>query len=72
MPKRKVQFDKITERLRALCEREPKIPREVDPVVVAQKVAQGVFDGVTTSQLDNLAAETAAYMSTTQLGTWAF
>lgn len=36
----------------------------VDPVVVAQKVVSGVFPGVKTTELDNLAAETAAYMST--------
>lgn len=35
-----------------------------DPTLVAQKVIQGVYPGVTTSQLDQLAAETAAYMST--------
>src|SRR6185436_16341743 len=31
---------------------------------VAQKVIEGIFDGVTTSQLDNLAAEIAASMTT--------
>lgn len=34
-----------------------------DPTLVAQKVIQGVFPGVTTIQLDELAAETAAYMT---------
>ena len=34
-----------------------------DPVVVAQKVAAGVYSGVTTSELDELAAETAASMT---------
>ena len=32
----------------------------ISPVVVAQKVIQGVYDGVTTEKLDDLAAETAA------------
>ena len=32
--------------------------------MIAQKVVQGVYPGVTTSELDELAAETAAYMST--------
>ena len=34
-----------------------------DPVLVAQKVCVGVYKGVTTSQLDELAAETAAAMT---------
>jgi len=42
----------------------------VDPTIVCQKVVQGVFAGVTTTQLDNLAAETAAYMSTTHPGAY--
>ncbi len=36
----------------------------MDPVEVAQKVVSGIFPGVKTTELDNLAAETAAYMST--------
>ncbi|KAL1924406.1 uncharacterized protein VTP21DRAFT_7441 [Calcarisporiella thermophila] len=36
----------------------------VDPVAIAQKVVSGVYQGVTTVELDNLAAETAAYMTT--------
>lgn len=39
-------------------------PEFVDPVEVAQKVVSGIFPGVKTTELDNLAAETAAYMST--------
>ena len=35
----------------------------MDPVLVTQKVVQGVFNGVRTEQLDHLAAETAAYLS---------
>ena len=31
--------------------------------VVVNKVSEGIYDGVLTSQLDNLAAETCAYMS---------
>jgi ribonucleoside-diphosphate reductase subunit M1 len=52
-------FDKITARIRKLC-----YGLEVEPVVVAQKVVSGVYNGVSTSQLDELAAETAAYMCT--------
>lgn len=61
-------FDKITLRIRRLCEQEPALPAEVDPTVVCQKVVQGVYSGVKTTELDNLAAETAAYMSTMQPG----
>jgi len=57
-----VKFDKITARLNKLCY--GLDPTYCDPVVVAQKVVMGMFPGVTTSQLDELAAETAAYLST--------
>ena len=39
----------------------------VDPVKVAIRVIDGCYDGVTTSELDNLAAEVAATMTTTHL-----
>jgi ribonucleoside-diphosphate reductase alpha chain len=61
--KEPVLFDKITERISNLTRKEPPLTT-IDPVIVAQKVVSGVFAGVTTQQLDNLAAETAAYMST--------
>lgn len=57
-----VRFDKITARVTRLCY---GLSREfVEPVMVAQKVIQGIYDGVTTMELDNLAAETAAAMAT--------
>eukprot|EP01132_Coremiostelium_polycephalum_P005965 gene5965-7429_t len=60
-----VLFDKITSRISYLCDMEPKLNSDiVDPVEVAQKVVSGIFSGVKTTELDNLAAETAAYMST--------
>lgn len=37
----------------------------VEPILVAQKVVQGLYDGVTTVELDNLAAETAAGLTGT-------
>lgn len=61
-------FDKITTRLKILCDMDPALPPEVDPAIICQKVVQGVYAGVATSELDNLAAETAAYMSTTHPG----
>ncbi len=57
-----VKFDKITARIQKLCY--GLDPVHVDSVSVAMKVIQGIFPGVTTSQLDNLAAETAASMTT--------
>ncbi|KAG6844039.1 ribonucleoside reductase large subunit Cdc22 [Tephrocybe sp. NHM501043] len=36
----------------------------VNPIEVTQKVVAGVYQGVTTVELDNLASETAAYLTT--------
>jgi ribonucleoside-diphosphate reductase alpha chain len=55
-----VHFDKITARIRALCEMEPKLAA-VDPVEVAQKVIQGMRSGISTHELDLLASKTLAY-----------
>lgn len=55
-----VMFDKITDRVRMLCY---ELSELVDPVKVAMRVIEGLYDGVTTSELDNLAAETAAAMT---------
>jgi hypothetical protein len=54
--------------LKYLVEMAPRLPEAVDPVLVAQKVVLGVHPGVKTTELDKLAAETAAYMSTTHPG----
>ncbi|CAG8575866.1 28883_t:CDS:10 [Gigaspora margarita] len=60
--KEHVAFDKITARINKLCYGLDL--NFVDPVAVAQKVISGVYQGVSTVELDNLAAETAAYMTT--------
>ncbi|HEY4327916.1 MAG TPA: ribonucleoside-diphosphate reductase subunit alpha [Mucilaginibacter sp.] len=60
--KETVKFDKITARVEKLCY--GLNPALVDPIDVAKKVIEGLFDGVTTSELDNLAAETAASLTT--------
>ena len=52
-----VQFDKITARIKKLCY---GLDDAVDAVKVAMRVIEGVYDGVTTTELDNLAAEVAA------------
>ncbi len=57
-----VKFDKVTARIERLCY--GLDPVFVQPVEVAMKVVSGIYDGVTTSELDNLAAETAASMTT--------
>ncbi|CAK9118403.1 unnamed protein product [Durusdinium trenchii] len=59
--KQEVKFDNITKRLRNLCE--GLDPRYIDPVLVTQKVVEGLHTGITTAQIDTLAAETCAYMS---------
>jgi ribonucleoside-diphosphate reductase alpha chain len=56
-----VRFDKITARIEKLSY---SLARDyVQPVEVAKKVITGIYDGVTTVELDNLAAETAATMA---------
>jgi ribonucleoside-diphosphate reductase alpha chain len=60
--KEPMMFDKITARVRKLCY---GLNDLVDPVKVAMRVIEGLYDGVTTSELDNLAAEIAATMTTT-------
>jgi len=57
-----VKFDKITARIERLCY--GLDPAFVQPVEVAMKVVAGIYDGVSTSELDSLAAETAASMTT--------
>ena len=60
--KEPIMFDKITARIRKL---NYGLNPLVDPVRVAMRVIEGLYDGVTTSELDNLAAEIAATMTTT-------
>ncbi|AJR02944.1 ribonucleoside-diphosphate reductase subunit alpha [Siansivirga zeaxanthinifaciens] len=59
--KEQVMFDKITARVRKLCY---GLNELVDPLKVTMRVIEGLYDGVTTSELDNLAAEIAATMTT--------
>ncbi len=60
--KEPIMFDKITARVKKLCY---NLNPLVDPVRVAMRVIEGLYDGVTTSELDNLASEIAATMTTT-------
>ena len=60
--KENVSFDKITARIKKLCY---GLNTEfVDSIEISKRVIQGLYDGVTTTALDNLAAETAASMAT--------
>lgn len=59
--KEKVHFDKITARIKKLCYGLNEL--FVDPVLVTMKVCTGVYKGVTTVELDELAAETAAHLT---------
>lgn len=56
-----VKFDKITSRIEKLCY--GLNAEYVHPVEVAKKVINGLYDGVTTNKLDDLAAETAASLT---------
>jgi len=60
--KESVKFDKVTARIQ-------KLSYSLSPLVniheVAKKTIEGIFDGVLTTELDNLAAETAASLTTT-------
>lgn len=60
--KEAVSFDKITARVKKLCY--GLNSDYVDSIEIARRVIQGLYDGVKTTDLDNLAAETAATMAT--------
>jgi ribonucleoside-diphosphate reductase alpha chain len=58
-----MRYDKITKRISALCH---DLNLEyIDPTYITLKVTQGIYDGISTLELDKLAAETAASMTTT-------
>ena len=59
--KESVKFDKVTARIKKLSY---GLDPRVDPVEVAMKVIEGIYEGVTTTELDNLAAEVAASFTT--------
>jgi ribonucleoside-diphosphate reductase alpha chain len=60
--KEPVKFDKVTARIEKLSYRLSPL---VDVHEVAKKTIEGIYDGVATTELDNLAAETAASLTTT-------
>jgi ribonucleoside-diphosphate reductase alpha chain len=57
-----MRYDKITRRIQHFCD---DLNLEyIDPTLVTLKVTQGIYDGISTSELDTLAAETAASLVT--------
>ena len=59
--KESIKFDKITARIEKLSYSLSPLVNVID---VAKKVIEGIYDGVSTTELDNLAAETAASLTT--------
>ncbi|XP_029638794.1 ribonucleoside-diphosphate reductase large subunit [Octopus sinensis] len=60
--KEDIHFDKITSRIKKLCY---NLNMDfIRPENITMKVINGLYSGVTTVELDNLAAETAATMTT--------
>jgi ribonucleoside-diphosphate reductase alpha chain len=56
-----VQFDKITHRISQLTY--GLDAKYVDAIQIAKRTINGLFDGITTEELDNLSAEVSAYMT---------
>jgi ribonucleotide reductase alpha subunit len=50
-----VQFDKITSRIKNLCKDDEL--KFVDPILVAQKTIQSIYNGITTEELDKISAQ---------------
>lgn len=50
-----VSFDKVIIRMKNMCLMDPKLTN-IDPIKIAQKVCGDIYDGVHTSELDELAA----------------
>src|SRR6218665_431917 len=59
--KESIKFDKVTARLEKLSY---SLSPLVNVIEVAKKVIEGIYNGVQTTELDNLAAETAASLAT--------
>lgn len=57
-------FDKVTRRISKLNEGPEFEPLQIQPDKVAQKVFQSMYDGISTSEIDNLTAEVAVGMIT--------
>lgn len=60
--KEKVQFDKITNRLNKLLYND--LDKNIDPVLITQKICSRIYSGITTTELDNLASQICMSMIT--------
>jgi len=58
-----MRYDKITKRIQYFCDNLDT--NFIDATLITLKVTQGIYDGITTNELDTLAAETAASLVTT-------
>ena len=58
-----VQFDKISNRLRILCNLFSF--NSIDPILIAQKTIENLYNGITTQELDELSARVCATLSST-------
>ena len=56
-----VLFDKITDRIKSLCD---GITKNVDPVIISQKICSQIHDKIKTKDIDELASQTAIGMIT--------
>lgn len=59
-----VLYDKITERIKELIFVEPQLSDYLDASFITQKVVNGIYSGITTTEIDELVAQTCAYLST--------
>lgn len=59
-----VSFDKVIRRIRALCD---GLSNDINPMFVGQKVVSQIYDGVKTTELDELAAQICISLETTHL-----
>jgi ribonucleoside-diphosphate reductase alpha chain len=59
-----VSFDKVIRRIRALCD---GLSNDINPMFVGQKVVSQIYDGVKTTELDELAAQVCISLETTHL-----
>ena len=56
-----VEFDEITRKIKSLAEKEPKL--NIDSAKLAMEVIALIYDGISTSELDEFTASTSASMS---------
>ena len=64
----RVSFDKILNRIKSLCSSEEFSNKlNIDETILAQKVVQEIYDGVKTSELDDLSAQNAMSLYSTHL-----